>query len=387
MGFDTQARSENKFLNINQTELVATEAKSDAGDTLRKGTVPSKASSEASLDAILNDIESSMEEWPKEALRNALQRFGRMPRLGWSRAHNTFCGKFNVSISLEGFKKRASSVLVTQTGKRCTNREFKKDSAKRVKSVGTVLEENTLHEAKVCNEVRKIYLDCLEQVKEADVDKVERTRKIPNERINHLMLEAVAKAVGEYLRTTTPKSMAEIAKIIQAAQLCYQRASTKQYKPSVWRVSIERKIDTINSLINLLERSNKLERLNKDEKSKLKTLMSQENLRFGNARDGTEAITRLGERVVVYQKKIEMHEKRKEFSRENQSFELYRRRFYRGLTGDSTASHDVPASNIKEFWSTMWNKNPDEVEHAKLDEFLHEYVPGIEPENMFPSFE
>lgn len=89
-----------------------------------------------------------------------------MPRMGWNRAHETFCEKFHVSITFRDFKRRAT-------------REFKKDGAKRVKTIGEVFEENTLEEARVYNQLKRIYQDCLEMVKESDVDKVERTRKVP----------------------------------------------------------------------------------------------------------------------------------------------------------------------------------------------------------------
>jgi hypothetical protein len=59
--------------------------------------------------------------------------------------------------------------------------------------------------------------------------------------------------------------------------------------------------------------------------------MRQEKLRMGSAFDAKEAISRCNERILVYAKKIEMHEKRKVFFRQNASFELYRRRFYKSL--------------------------------------------------------
>lgn len=71
----------------------------------------------------------------------------------------------------------------------------------------------------VYNDVRKIFLGFKEKVKETDVDEVKRTRKVSNERINHLLLEAVAKAVDEHTRSKPPLDMTEIARVIQAALL------------------------------------------------------------------------------------------------------------------------------------------------------------------------
>jgi hypothetical protein len=77
--------------------------------------------------------------------------------------------------------------------------------------------------------------------------------------------------------------------------------------------------------------------------------MSQEKLRMRSALDAKEAISRCNERISVYAKKIEIKEKRKVFSRQNSSFELYRRRFYKSLESTEVVEHQVAATEIKEF--------------------------------------
>jgi hypothetical protein len=130
-------------------------------------------------------------------------------------------------MSLLQFKKKASNALTSQSGKRCSAREFKNEAVKRVKTLDIILEENTLFEAKVYNEARKTYLECIQEVASLEVDEVERTRKVSSEKINHLVLEAVAKAVSEYLHTKPASNMTEIARIIQAGQIAYQRLTSK----------------------------------------------------------------------------------------------------------------------------------------------------------------
>jgi hypothetical protein len=100
----------------------------------------------------------------------------------------------------------------------------------------------------------------------------------------------------------------------------------------------------------MLERVIKLEKLEKNDKSKVLAFMSQEKLRMGSALDTKEAISRCNERILVYAKKIEMHEKRKVFSRQNASFELYRRRFYKSLESTEVVEHQVATTEIKEFF-------------------------------------
>ncbi|KAK1347212.1 hypothetical protein LUQ84_003399 [Hamiltosporidium tvaerminnensis] len=64
-------------------------------------------------------------------------------------------------------------------------------------------------------------------------------------------------------------------------------------------------------------------------------------------------------------------------------FELFRGRFYLGLTGREKSEHVVYRDEISEFWSTMWNKNDKVVTY---DEYLIPYVPDTH-QTTFPSLE
>lgn len=343
MGFEKIEHSEDKNENILKAEIELTKNMSRVQDTPVKASEDPKVSTLTSLRTLLDDLQAPEEEWPKEALRRVLKRFGRMPRSGWSLALSVFCGKFKIQMPAERFKKKASNALTSQSGKRCTVREFKKESTKRVKTLDVIFEENTLFEAKVYNEVKKNFLEYKKEVMNLDLDKVDRTRKVPNEKVNHLVLNAVARAVSESVKAKTPSNMSEITKTIQAA---------RYHEPSKWRENIEKKIESWKNLITLLERVKRLEKLSNDEKNKLKAFMGQEGLKIGNGMDASEAISILNEKVLIFSKKIEMHEKRKQFSKENNSFELYRRRFYRSLSeGEERVEHNVPEADIKEFWS------------------------------------
>ena len=115
--------------------------------------------------------------------------------------------------------------------------------------------------------------------------------------------------------------------------------------------------------------------------------MSQEKLKLGSAIDAREAISRCNERILVYTKKIEIHQKRKAFSQENITFELYRRRFYRNLEDDKPVEHQVGITEIKSFWETMWNKRQNDSNGTDLDTYLIEHLSGEEPLDVFPTFE
>jgi len=73
--------------------------------------------------------------------------------------------------------------------------------------------------------------------------------------------------------------------------------------------------------------------------------------------------------------------------RENTTFELFRRSFYRKLKDEKPVEHQVAVTEIKNFWETMWNKRQDISEGAGLDTYLVEHLSGEEPLNVFPTFE
>ncbi|KAM0680191.1 hypothetical protein GINT2_001575 [Glugoides intestinalis] len=101
-----------------------------------------------------------------------------MPRSGWSYAHSVYCGKFNIHTPMIDFKKKAYNALTTQSGRKCSIRDFKKEAVKRVKTIDIILEENTLFEAKVYNEVRKTFLECNQEMANGELGKSPMKREI-----------------------------------------------------------------------------------------------------------------------------------------------------------------------------------------------------------------
>ena len=251
---------------------------------------PLTANSFASLEAILENVRAPQVEWPMEAFRNVLQRKGRMPRHGWVKAHEIFSGKFSQNISFEEFKKRAMNALTLTSGKKCTIREFKNESTKRQKPIEVLFEEKTLYEAKVQNDVRKVYAVKMAKLKEVDVNSTECTRKISSEKVDLLKLEAVCLAVGEYSKLHPPRSMTDIARTIQAAQQCYQEVTVRQRQKSTWKENIESKIGKLETQVKLLESSKNFEKLKDEDKKSIKKLMRERKLIMGKHDDLEEAI-------------------------------------------------------------------------------------------------
>ncbi|KAK1350146.1 hypothetical protein LUQ84_001129 [Hamiltosporidium tvaerminnensis] len=111
--------------------------------------------------------------------------------------------------------------------------------------------------------------------------------------------------------------------------------------------------------------------------------MREFNLDLSKINDLSEALVKKNEALNVYEKKITMYESRRKFRKENRMFELFRGRFYRGLSERVESEHVVYRDEISEFWSTMWNKNDKVVTY---DEYLIPFVSDTQ-QTTFPSFE
>ena len=97
-----------------------------------------------------------------------------------------------------------------------------------------------------------------------------------------------------------------------------------------------------------------------------------------------DAISRLTEKAAIYQRKLDTQEKRREFSKANQKYELQRSQFYRDLGGDVKAPINVEEEEVKSFWNTMWN--PTEGKENDYSDYLREYVPSpTSSVDYFPS--
>ncbi|TBU19956.1 reverse transcriptase, partial [Hamiltosporidium tvaerminnensis] len=192
---------------------------------------------------------------------------------------------------------------------------------------------------------------------------VVRTRKLPSELIDSKILNLINRIIGEYADSCLPMTRTAVARIIQAAQLGFDEATRKEKPRSAWKANIESKTSKLVLSKDLLEKARKQEKLSTSETKSLKKIMREFNLNLSSVTDLSETLVKKNESLNVYEKKITMHETRKQFRKENRMFELFRGRFYRGL------SERVESEQV--FWSTMWNKN-DKV--VMIDGYL---IPSV----------
>ncbi|KAI4293397.1 hypothetical protein PAPHI01_2671 [Pancytospora philotis] len=113
--------------------------------------------------------------------------------------------------------------------------------------------------------------------------------------------------------------------------------------------------------------------------------MREQGLELNKLHDVNEAATVMDNIVRAHEKRLDMHTKRKEFHKQNVQFELNRRYFYRNLSGEHGSTHDVPAEDVKAFWSTMWNKPETKTDADGAERWLRTYDAGPKEPVTFPS--
>ncbi|WUR05216.1 uncharacterized protein VNE69_12201 [Vairimorpha necatrix] len=330
--------------------------------------VPTQSTSET-LAAVLVSTEASEEEWPQRVFLSIINRFGRMPRGGWNKATEFFCGKFGSNMSSLEFKGKAKKALTSNSGRQMTARELLVNPTKRRKAEAGSKEGNSLFETELFLKAQKLFLEKLSCIQNKCVDQVERTRKISSLKVDLLKLDATVKAN------------------LQAAQICYQEMASKKPKPSSWKESILKKITEIKDKVVLIKKARAFDKLSNEEKREVKKVMRELNMLASLHRDTSEAIAILNERKAIYSRKLEVADRRREYRRENQNFELYRSNFYRKLKCANEVTLKVSKEDISSFWSTMWNKKEQSEDCNSFEEYLLEYIPDSQDQITFPTLQ
>ena len=83
-GKKQESRTENFIEKTNTTVVVSRESAKEIVPPVSTDPTVLKDLSMTSLEAILPNISGCKEEWPQKALAAVIERYGRMPRNGWT---------------------------------------------------------------------------------------------------------------------------------------------------------------------------------------------------------------------------------------------------------------------------------------------------------------
>ncbi|KAF7683125.1 hypothetical protein TCON_1664 [Astathelohania contejeani] len=226
-----------------------------------------------------------------------------MPRGGWKKARDFFCEKFSCEVSEEEFKRQAHTIKIDPLESDYSQ------TKKKIKSLNSLSPTSAIEAASVHHESKTLFHKRIKI--NASITEFQRTWKVPK-KFHKELLFSLNKIAGEYMVTNLPKTMCEVARILQTVQWCYHKTSLKPKLLSNPKQSIENKISAFNNLIELLKKAKYISKVSGIKIKAAKQVMKRLNPTLKKPHDAIEAIISLKESARIYEKKIEMHTKRKE---------------------------------------------------------------------------
>ncbi|KAK1347685.1 hypothetical protein LUQ84_002948 [Hamiltosporidium tvaerminnensis] len=269
-----------------------------------------------------------------------------MPRNCWPATLRYYNEKFSCTLDIDAFKKPAQNEA---------EREIRQEENGERRRIATFLADTcTLTDTTEYIKMRDKFLSKIKEISEKEIGKVVvRTRKLPSKLVD-----------------------SKFWTLLIELSVCYDELTRKEKPRSAWKENIESKISKLVLSKNLLEKARRQEKLSTSETKSLKKIMGEFNYNLSSVTDLSEALVKKNESLNVYEKKITIHESRKQFRKENRMFELFRGRFYRKLSERVESEHVVSRDEIVSFWSTMWNKNDYTVMY---DDYLISFVSDNHP--------
>ncbi|TBU03133.1 hypothetical protein CWI36_0981p0010, partial [Hamiltosporidium magnivora] len=165
------------------------------------------------LHSILDSVTAS-------AISAVQKRFERMPRNDWPATLRYYNKKFGCALDIDAFKKLAKM----------------KENRERCRIATCLTELCTLTDTTEYNNLRDKFFSKIKEILEKEIGKVVvRTRKLPSELVNSKLLDLNNRIIGDYADSCVPMTITAVARIIQAAQVCYDEAKRKEKPRSAWK--------------------------------------------------------------------------------------------------------------------------------------------------------
>ncbi|XP_029657731.1 uncharacterized protein LOC115232001 [Octopus sinensis] len=294
-----------------------------------------------SLSAIIDDaICVSEAEWVSQIVYATKQRIGRIPRGGWNLIREKFNSKFSKSASLSQLKGMVKPMRVDNNyGSNCHQKQF--------------LESSEISTFRKCLEELNIQIKNIESIPR---DSRKPTPKIQNKYLKTDILTGLNSAIYYITKDNHPNDINSISDILYAAQCAYLSLTMRDKAQSTWVENIEKKISKLSAELEIVN-SHSNQTLPPSEKQKVMDVLC----RYGYKKTKKGELSRiqilLQDLIRINNKKIEVHNSRKQFRKDNQCFELNRKRFYRDLTKkEEVTLYGFDDEECVSFWQKVWSE-------------------------------
>ena len=350
-----EAQSENeKDKNLFKTELATKQELPQTMDGPATEQYPVSTESLKVLQAMLDSHPGGqVDSWAQEVFQVVLRRFKRMPRGGWRLMCDVFNKKFNGMVTPEEMKilaTKRNAPLKRGLGEENFLEGAESPKKEKLASFFPGIDNQLLLE--VSREFKCQY----ELNKCTSIENRQRTKKVPAEKFDANMMKHIQLVLASHLKKCPPEDISDISLLIYTVQKTYETLKTKEIKASQWKYNILTKIDErIKESETLTQHMRNVQECKpKENPEVLDKIFRKYGIKKWDLNDCKKVHENLLTHVSIYKKKLEIHEKRKEFRKTNYLFELNRARFYRKVNECDTGSSTAPKEEVLNYWTQMW---------------------------------
>ncbi|KAG0438662.1 hypothetical protein DMUE_2952 [Dictyocoela muelleri] len=295
--------------------------------------------------------------WLAENIKEFLGKGGRIRKGGWQ----MITAKYNLThdtnlqqIKLRNFyiKNLRTSELIQKHNENDDNsREVTDVIGKNDENAKSIIKNNEIKNKKEITLSENI-IKCTEETTHAHkvlheiyiglkIDEIEKwnmTPKFSSLVFKKQILETINQAVLILIKKIKIIDINEIVKILYATQQCYYKLTLKKPKPNNWIDNIKNKIKEreteikiLNDFIEGKQCSKEFKTLKKihNRRNAIESDISQDTFKKDNIQ---KIIYDIENEISLYMKRLEVHQKKKNYLKENYLFECSRKKFYRNIS-------------------------------------------------------
>ena len=336
---------------IETTDNATTEMSTNDGTQPQSQTTTNM---EKLIQILANIDKENQKDWIKELYENIKEQMSRIPKGGWEKIKDAFNQKFvqqKTIIDMRNLYNMAKNKDNLQSGQN---------------NVPTT--SNQLIEIKNVDLFTRTKTALKNNIKEVNEQNKMRTYKIYSREVKNEVMDYINIALQQEQLDESIISLQVYANIILACQITYQQMTTKTIKKSNWQQSMEEtikklydKVDTINEFCETGHAT-----------SAMKQICKNKHIHSTNRQKVERVKDELEERIKSYEKRLRIHENRKQFRKTNRLFELNAKRFYREINETTNSiSNEIDKEATYEFWKKMWEQNEMETNREEIVN-LHE---------------
>ncbi|KAG0435393.1 LINE-1 retrotransposable element ORF2 protein, partial [Dictyocoela muelleri] len=226
-----------------------------------------------------------------------------------------------------------------------------------------ITNKNTKTSQKITQELLEIY-ESLKNVYFAlnttEMSNWIHTPKISSLNLNRTILSQLDTATRILIDETGMSEISEIIKILYSCQLVYFQKTRKQPSKTDWVANINNKIKERSYQLNIVNKYLKNEEFTIDEARNFKHIcnrhrkMTKDKETKVTKNELREITFKLENEILLYKKRLEVHNNKKRFLRDNYLYECNRKLFYRNMTTHEKKDIMVDKEELIKFWEKIF---------------------------------